>query len=440
MKYIDENIRIEIKNLIEQSEKIKNNPQKIKSNKSLISIIKPSKYYKILIDLLNVNDNFETLGYLIRCALENKNLLSCDTCGKELTYSQSFKSVGNFGYHCSRKCAQNDPILKEHIQNQLTSYYMEHYGVTNPMQLSSTVLKSKKTFIEHYGVDNNMKSELGQQAYKKAMQEKYGVDYTWQLSSVQESRKNKCLDLYGVEFPLQSVDIRNKTVETKYKINDGKYCSQKTIEKRLSSFIEHYGVDNNMKSELGQQAYKKAMQEKYGVDYTWQLSSVQEKSKQTNLNKYGFENAIKNNEIRKKAFDNRTKSYYYANIHFDSAPELAMYIFLTDNNIKFEYQPDCNFLYEYDNQIHKYFPDFKINDVFYEIKGDHLIDKNTGKWICPWNHDNDGLYEAKHQFILQHNIVVLTSVKYQQYLDYIDKKYGKEYLKRFKKQNIENEV
>ena len=38
MKYIDENIRIEIKNLIEQSEKIKNNPQKIKSNKSLISI------------------------------------------------------------------------------------------------------------------------------------------------------------------------------------------------------------------------------------------------------------------------------------------------------------------------------------------------------------------------------------------------------------------
>ena len=49
------------------------------------------------------------------------------------------------------------------------------------------------------------------------------------------------------------------------------------------------------------------------------------------VNKYGFENAIKNNEIRKKAFDNRTKSYCYANIHFDSAPELAMYIFLTDN-------------------------------------------------------------------------------------------------------------
>ena len=349
MKYIDENIRIEIKNLIEQSEKIKNNPQKIKSNKSLISIIRPSKYYKILIDLLNVNDNFETLGYLIRCALENKNLLSCDTCGKELTYSQSFKSVGNFGHHCSCKCAQNNPILKEHIQNQLTSYYMEHYGVTNPMQLSSTVLKSKKTFIEHYGVDNNMKSELGQLEYKKAMQEKYGVDYTWQLSSVQE------------------------------------------------------------------------------------------KSKQTNLNKYGFENAIKNNEIRKKAFDNRTKSYYYANIHFDSAPELAMYIFLTDNNIKFEYQPDCNFLYEYDNQIHKYFPDFKIGNSFYEIKGDHFL-KKDGTWQNPFNHQQDPLFEAKHKCALSNNIIILYSKDYQKYLDYVNLQYGKDYLKQFKKQNIENQV
>ena len=256
MKYIDENIRNEIKKLIEHSERIKNSPQKIKSNKSLISIIKSSEYYDTLNNILAINNNFETVGYLLRCVLENKDLLSCDTCGKELTYSQSFKSSGNFGHHCSCKCAQNDPILREHIQNQLTSYYMEHYGVTNVMQLSSSVLKAKQTFIEHYGVDNNMKSERGQQEHKKSIQDKYGVDYTWQLSSVQESRKNTCLERYGVEFPLQSSDIRNKTTETKYRINDGKYFSQESIEKRLSTFIEHYGVDNNMKSERGQQEHK----------------------------------------------------------------------------------------------------------------------------------------------------------------------------------------
>ena len=341
MKYIDENTRNEIKKLIEHSERIKNSPQKIKNNKSLISIIKSSEYYDTLNNILVINSNFETVGYLLRCVLENKDLLSCNTCGKELTYSQSFKSSGNFGHHCSCKCAQNDPILREHIQNQLTSYYMEHYGVTNVMQLSSSVLKAKETFIEHYGVDNNMKSERGQQEHKKSMQDKYGVDYTWQLSSVQE------------------------------------------------------------------------------------------KSTQTNLNKYGFEIAIKNYEIKKKAFNNRTKSYYYTNIHFDSAPELALYIYLTDNNVKFEYQPNASFSYKFNNIEHKYFPDFKIENDFYEIKGSQFL-KKDGTWQNPFDHSQDLLFEAKHQCALSNNVIILYSENYQKYLDYVDQKYGKGYLCKFK--------
>ena len=47
-----------------------------------------------------------------------------------------------------------------------------------------------------------------------------------------------------------------------------------SVLKAKETFIEHYGVDNNMKSERGQQEHKKSMQDKYGVDYTWQLSSV----------------------------------------------------------------------------------------------------------------------------------------------------------------------
>ena len=35
----------------------------------------------------------------------------------------------------------------------------------------------------------------------------------------------------------------------------------------------------------------------------------------------------------------------------------------------FEYQPSINFTYEVDGKTHHYIPDFKIDDLYFEIKG-----------------------------------------------------------------------
>lgn len=49
----------------------------------------------------------------------------------------------------------------------------------------------------------------------------------------------------------------------------------------------------------------------------------------------------------------------YNGIIFDSAPELAFYIWLRDHNIQFEYQPKDHLIkYEVDGVIHTYYPDF----------------------------------------------------------------------------------
>lgn len=124
--------------------------------------------------------------------------------------------------------------------------------------------------------------------------------------------------------------------------------------------------------------------------------------------------------------------YFYDNNYFDSAPELAIYIYLKDNNIDFQYQPKDNLIYTFNNISHKYFPDFKINNQYLEIKGDHMLDKITGKWICPWDHSLDDLYECKHKFLLQLNVKILYYNEYIFYINYIKNKYGKEYLKQFK--------
>ncbi len=74
----------------------------------------------------------------------------------------------------------------------------------------------------------------------------------------------------------------------------------------------------------------------------------------------------------------------------------------------------------FNNTQHVYIPDFKIGNQFYEIKGDQFVDKNTGKWICPYNRKNDKLYEEKYQCCILNNIIILYSCDYKKYLDYID--------------------
>lgn len=94
---------------------------------------------------------------------------------------------------------------------------------------------------------------------------------------------------YGVEFPASS-DIIKQRVKI--------------------GFMKRYGVDNNMKSEIGLKNWKKAFKEKHGVDSPFK------------------DPAIRKMMHRKYAFDN---------MQFDSAPELALYVWLKDHNIEFEY-------------------------------------------------------------------------------------------------------
>ena len=87
----------------------------------------------------------------------------------------------------------------------------------------------------------------------------------------------------------------------------------------------------------------------------------------------------------------------YNGIRFDSGPEIAYYIWLSDNNIEFTYQPKVSFKYLAENgKEHLYIPDFQVGQDFVEIKGDQYLDKLTGKWVCPYDHSIDDHYEAKH--------------------------------------------
>ena len=134
--------------------------------------------------------------------------------------------------------------------------------------------------------------------------------------------------------------------------------------------------------------------------------------------------------------------YIYNDIIFDSKPEIAYYIWLTDNNIKFIYKPKTNIQYEFDGKTFNYYPDFYLveTDQLIEIKGDHFF-KDDGTMYCPFR-DSDWTdeyyykmcqkYELKHQTMIKNNVKILKSEQYNIYLKYISEKYGKKYLDSFK--------
>ena len=131
------------------------------------------------------------------------------------------------------------------------------------------------------------------------------------------------------------------------------------------------------------------------------------------MKKYGVQNAGGSRIAHQKMH----RKYVFNNINFDSAPEIAFYIWLSDNNVKFKYQPSISFEYEFEGEKFFYFPDFLLEDEnkLIEIKGDHFF--KDGKMVCPfrkksWSDEKYAKvcekYEAKHQCMLKNIVKVYT--------------------------------
>ena len=163
---------------------------------------------------------------------------------------------------------------------------------------------------------------------------------------------------YNCEHPLQNADIHKKYEET---------C------------LEKYGCINAAASESVKTKIKETWIEKYNVDHPMKVDYIYRKSK---------------------------KKIKYNDITFDSKPEVELYKFLIDKQIDFEYQPNVSFTYEYNGVQHKYYPDFRIDNELYELKGAHFFDE-TGKMINPYDRSKDDLYEAKHQCMISNNINII---------------------------------
>lgn len=111
-------------------------------------------------------------------------------------------SIG-YSKHCSVKCANNDPKVRQKITNSTRATLLDKYGVENVSQLEEVKEKKKQVFQDRYGVDNvfqlpnviaNSHSkevvEAQKETRRKTLLEKYGVENTFQI-------RDSMLKIYG---------------------------------------------------------------------------------------------------------------------------------------------------------------------------------------------------------------------------------------------------
>lgn len=110
----------------------------------------------------------------------------------------------------------------------------------------------------------------------------------------------------------------------------------------------------------------------------------------------------------------RCKYGSYRDFYCDSSWELAFILYHLDSNIDIRRCKE-SFPYVFDNKIHKYYPDFVVDDIFYEIKG---------------------IYSAKdyakiEQFPKNMRLVVVDKKSIKFYIDYAIKNYGENFTQMY---------
>lgn len=349
------------------------------------------KSKQALLEKYGVTNNFQ------RKDIKDKIKQTClNKYGTEyVTQAKEFKD--KVKQTCLDKYGVTSSLSVKSIRDKIKETNLIKYGAENPFQSEEIKDKIKDTCLERYGTSHASQSNIIKEKTKQNCLEKYGVESTNQLESVKQKKKETCLSNYGVEYALNSAEIQEQIKQRnleKYGVESTNQL-ESVKQKKTNTFLEHYGSTSYLQSEEGKAHNKQVKLERYGDEY------------------YSGE-----------------KKYLYEDILFRSKPELCFYIYHKDNNIPIIYEPTPYIEYEYEGKEHFYKPDFLIENKLYEIKGDQFFKEN--KMVCPFDHSLDGLYEAKHQCMIRNNVTILKYKDYIFYVNYINEKYGNDYLNQFK--------
>ena len=318
--------------------------------------------------------------------------------------------------------------LKSLIENNLYSY-------VEMLKANGTkhFLKAHPNYIPPYKhlrlwIDDILKNT-------KITNAKYPEKCYWILHNMTDY--NFCQNINCTKYITKFVNII-----VGYRIHCSGHCAATDpliVKKREETNLKNNGVKYPAQNKEIWHKVEKTCLKKYNNKNILGSKYAIEKSKQTKLKKYGNKNYTNPNKAKQTKLKiygtacSPSYSYYYDNKSFDSSWEVAYYIWLKDNNIKFKLHPQEKIIHYIDknNKEHIYTPDFWIIDTneIIDIKGNQFFD-NKGNLVVAYNNCS---WKLLYNVMLLHHVKLIRKNEIKQYLDYISQKYGKNYLQQFKK-------
>lgn len=314
-------------------------------------------------------------------------------------------------------CSQCGQVSSKNLNVIVYPFICHKCSLSKSHKTESYAKKYDSTMRDRYG-DNYL--EVRQDKCNQAIQNKYGgASNMFKMAT--ESRERTMLERYGVVHPSHMTDFAQKCAETKQtRYNSATYNNR---DKCYNTLIEKYGSVEAYYKHIGSMSNATKI-ERYGTT----SYNNREKFAQTLMQRYGVTAPMHSKIICDKSHH----KYTYNGVKFDSSYELVYYIWLSDFHVDFEYRPGVMFAYEYEGIVHVYNPDFLVNGELVELKGRQFFkDKDPSKsMVNPYNHKLDGLYEAKHQCMLNNGVKII--VDCSEYEQYVATTYGKDYIKSFR--------
>ena len=446
---------------------------KVIFNSNIYRILKVKDWIDVRGYLLNkYNDLAEFLGNfkdrdpreIIYCI--NNNLIHPEICPYCNIRYKGFNERGRKNNHYYRTCG--DPNCKSK-STKTTS--LEKYGTHHPLANKEVEEKRKATCLAKYGVEYSLQNPDIRKKIEKTNRDNHNGFWNNQLEEDKkkreetnrknhngllecqtkegkERRKETCRKKYGTDNPVQNKEIREKIAETnirrygydnvfkspeiqkriqttilnKYGYKSYTQTSEYKIQVRETN-LRKYGVPYYTQTEECWDKIKATNQEKYGADFGFQNKEILNKWKETFKEKYGVENPSQVEEFQNK----KTKRYSYKDLFFDSSWELAFFIKNEDKGI--EYHSSSITYEDPEGKTHSYYPDFKINNKLFEIKGSHMIDSQGNLIDFYGKGENQSLFTAKQRCMEENNVVVISKKEIKPMIKEIKAERGADFFK-----------
>jgi very-short-patch-repair endonuclease len=193
-------------------------------------------------------------------------------------------------------------ISKEEQSLKSKETFKAKYGVDHYSKTDEFKQKVRATNIEKYGQPNVMQTEVGQKSHQESMLKNLGVTHALKSSEIRERQRESTLRSTGVECTFDLPGVRERAVTASR--------SEESKSKRISSFLQRFGVDNPSKCLKIVEKKKENLLRERGYCYSFSIPEVKERIFATKIAK----GTIKS--YNGKTIAQLAKEFGYANSSF----------------------------------------------------------------------------------------------------------------------------